>query len=70
MATVPRALQEPPVFSLMLGGPVYQIFQRAHLAGPALVKVIVAATVVPVLPLLLTIMPLEELLHRLVKIVS
>lgn len=36
MATVPKALQEPPDFSLMLGGPVYQIFQRAHLAGPAL----------------------------------
>ena len=33
------------------------------------VKIIVAATVIPVLPLLLTIMPLEELLHRLLKIV-
>ena len=33
------------------------------------VKVVIAATVTPLLPLLLTIMPLEELLHRLVKIV-
>ena len=36
MITVPKGLQEPPDFSLMLGGPLYQLFQRAHLAGPAL----------------------------------
>ena len=30
---------------------------------------LVATTVTPIVPLLLTIMPLEELLHRLVKIV-
>jgi hypothetical protein len=29
-------LQEAPDFSLVLGGPLYQIFRRAHLAGPAL----------------------------------
>jgi len=36
MATVPKVLQESPDFSLMLGGPVYQIFKKAHLNGPAL----------------------------------
>jgi hypothetical protein len=29
-------LQEPLDFSLVLGGPLYQIFWRAHLSGPAL----------------------------------
>jgi hypothetical protein len=33
---VPAPLQEPPDFSLVLGGPLYQIFRRAHLTGPAL----------------------------------
>ena len=33
---VPEALQEPPDFSLLLGGPLYQIFRRTHLTGPAL----------------------------------
>jgi hypothetical protein len=33
---VPEPLQEPPDFSLVLGGPLYQIFRRAHLTGPAL----------------------------------
>jgi hypothetical protein len=28
--------QEPPDFSLVLGGPLYQIFRRTHLTGPAL----------------------------------
>jgi hypothetical protein len=28
--------QEPPDFSLVLGGPLYQMFRRAHLTGPAL----------------------------------
>ena len=32
----PTILQEPPDFSLVLGGPLYQIFWRAHLSGPAL----------------------------------
>ncbi len=30
------ASQEPPDFSLVLGGPLYQIFRRTHLSGPAL----------------------------------
>ncbi|MGC1167908.1 MAG: hypothetical protein WA744_17285 [Candidatus Acidiferrales bacterium] len=29
-------MQEPPDFSLVLGGPLFQIFWRAHLSGPAL----------------------------------
>lgn len=36
MATIPKPLPESPDFSLMLGGPLYQMFQRAHLSGPAL----------------------------------
>ena len=28
--------QEPPDFSLVLGGPLYQIFRRTHLTGPTL----------------------------------
>src|SRR5262249_18185899 len=32
-ATLPLAKQD---FSLVLGGPIYQLFRRAHLSGPAL----------------------------------
>jgi hypothetical protein len=32
----PANLQEPPDFSLVLGGPLYQIFRRAHLSGSAM----------------------------------
>lgn len=32
----PLPLQEPPDFSLVLGGPLYQMLRRAHLTGPAL----------------------------------
>lgn len=35
MAT-PAVIQEPPDFSLVLGGPLYQMLRRAHLTGPAL----------------------------------
>ena len=56
MLTVPEPLREPPDFSLVLGGPVYQILRRAHLAGPALEllrrRVLLAATITG-LPLLL-----------------
>lgn len=34
--TEPALLKETPDFSLVLGGPSYQIFMRAHLSGPAL----------------------------------
>jgi hypothetical protein len=32
----PAPLQESPDFSLVLGGPLYQMPRRAHLTGPAL----------------------------------
>ena len=32
----PAPLKGPPDFSLVLGGPLYQMFRRAHLTGPAL----------------------------------
>jgi hypothetical protein len=32
----PALQQEPPDFSLVLGGPLYQMFRRTHLTGPAL----------------------------------
>ena len=35
---VPTPLQEPPDFSLVLGGPLYQMLWRAHLTGPAFGK--------------------------------
>lgn len=31
----PQLLREPPDFSLVLGGPLYQLLRRAHLAGDA-----------------------------------
>jgi hypothetical protein len=33
---VPASSQEPPDFSLVLGGPLYQILRRTHLTGPVL----------------------------------
>jgi hypothetical protein len=35
MAT-PAPLQEPPDFSLVLGGPLYQMLRQAHLTGSTL----------------------------------
>jgi hypothetical protein len=32
----PAPAEEPSIFSLVLGGPLYQIFKRAHLTGPTL----------------------------------
>jgi hypothetical protein len=34
--TMPTPLEEPSDFSLVLGGPLFQMFRRAHLSGPAL----------------------------------
>ncbi len=49
-------LKEPPDFSLVLGGPLFQLFRRAHLTGDALEmsrrRVIVIAAIAW-LPLLL-----------------
>jgi hypothetical protein len=33
---LPNVMQEPPDFSLVLGGPLYQLFRRAHLSGSTL----------------------------------
>lgn len=65
MATVPEALQEIPDFSLVLGGPLYQIFQRAHLAGPALELLkrrVLFITALAWLPLLLLSLAAGQLL--------
>jgi hypothetical protein len=34
--TEPTIVQEPPDFSLVMGGPLYQILRRAHLSGSAM----------------------------------
>src|ERR1700761_1581162 len=34
--TTPVSSQEPPDFSLVVGGPLYQLLRRAHLTGPTL----------------------------------
>jgi hypothetical protein len=52
-ATLPLAKQD---FSLVLGGPIYQLFRRAHLSGPALEQLwrrIWVITLLAWLPLLL-----------------
>ena len=54
--TQPAVLQEPPDFSLVLGGPLFQLFRRAHLAGNALEMLrrrVLVITCVAWLPLLL-----------------
>src|SRR5258707_14643641 len=34
--TIPTIPKEPADFSLVLGGPLFQIYRRAHLSGPVL----------------------------------
>jgi hypothetical protein len=49
-------LQESPDFSLVLGGPTFQLFRRSHLSGDALellYRRIVAIVLVTWVPLLL-----------------
>jgi len=36
MNSKPWVLQEPPDFSLVLGGPLYQLWRRSRLTGDAL----------------------------------
>ena len=53
---IPALLQERPDFSLVLGGPVYQLFRRSHLSGDGLELLhrrIVVIVLVAWLPLLL-----------------
>jgi hypothetical protein len=55
MATPPLP-QESPDFSLVLGGPLYQLLRRAHLSGPALEEVqrrVILAALITWLPLAL-----------------
>jgi hypothetical protein len=55
-ATIDEVTAEPSDFSLILGGPLYQIFRRAHLTGDALellMRRVVFITLFAWLPLLL-----------------
>jgi hypothetical protein len=52
----PTILQEPPDFSLVLGGPLFQLYRRTHLSGSDLELVhrrIIVITLVTWLPLLI-----------------
>jgi len=52
----PEILDDHPAFSLVLGGPLFQLYRRAHLSGSALEQAhrrVVALSVVAWLPLLL-----------------
>jgi hypothetical protein len=54
--TEPNLLEEPQDFSLVLGGPIFQLFRRSHLAGDSLELLhrrLVIITLVAWLPLLL-----------------
>ena len=54
--TEPKFVQEPLDFSLVLGGPVFQLFRRSHLAGDALellYRRLLIITLLAWLPLLL-----------------
>src|SRR5271157_5548835 len=70
MAT-PAPLQEPPDFSLVLGGPIFQLFQRSHLSGDGLELLhrrIVVIALVAWLPLLMLSMVGGHLLAGTVKL--
>jgi hypothetical protein len=47
--TEPALLKETPDFSLVLGGPSYQMFLRAHLSGPGLEQLNRRLLIIPVL---------------------
>lgn len=52
----PKILEEPGDFSVVLGGPIYQLFRRSHLSGDALELLhrrLFAITLIAWLPLLL-----------------
>jgi hypothetical protein len=40
MNTIPSPFKEPPDFSLVLGGPLYQMYRKTHLSGPILELVV------------------------------
>ena len=67
-----RISQDSPDFSLVPGGPLFQLLRRAHLTDDPLElqrRRIVVIALIAWLPLLQTMMPLEELLRKLVGIV-
>ena len=47
--TEPTTLQEPLDFSLVMGGPLYQILRRAHLSGSAMEQLLRRMLVLPLL---------------------
>jgi hypothetical protein len=54
--TEPNLLQQPSDFSLVLGGPIFQLFRRAHLAGDSLELLYRRLLIIPLfawLPMLL-----------------
>jgi len=52
---------------LVLGGPIFQLFRRPHLAGD--ISRLAAATAAPLVPLLLAIFSPEERIVRIIKVV-
>jgi hypothetical protein len=69
--TIPLVTEESPDFSLVLGGPIFQLFRRSHLAGNGLELVhrrILVITLFAWLPLLLLSMFGSHLLAHTVKV--
>src|ERR1039457_114974 len=69
--TIPSLTEEVPDFSLVLGGPIFQLFRRSHLSGDALELLhrrIVAIVLVAWLPLLLLSMVGGNLLAGTVRL--
>jgi hypothetical protein len=69
--TIPLATEESPDFSLVLGGPIFQLFRRSHLAGNGLELLhrrILVITLFAWLPLLLLSMFGSHLLAQTVKV--
>ena len=62
-----RATSLEQDFSIVIGGPLFQALQRAHLTGT--VVQLVVMTLLPVAPLLLTMISPKELLGQLVKVI-
>jgi hypothetical protein len=68
----PNFFEERDRFSLVPGGPLFRVFPRSRLAGDPLELLhrrLVVITLVPWLPLLLTIVSPEELITRMIKVV-
>ena len=68
---IPLVAEESPDFSLVLGGPVFQLFRRSHLSGNGLELVhrrILAITLFAWLPLLLLSMLGSHLLAHTVNV--